>query len=229
MKTTTLMLLAPLVLHAASISAQTPAYPPLREYLMSEQAEILLARSAAPASITDHATIRVLSPSGFRIAHQGENGFTCLVMRGWSAPTYTPQQFRDFVYDARIRAPICFNPVATRTVLPYYELRSMLGMAGKTPVQIADAVQAAYTSGQLPKRDAPSFAYMWSADQFLGQGIGAWRPHVMLFAPYYDNAMVGGNEFGSPLPQLSDDAGTPFSVVVIPVDLSLAIKAKAAP
>ncbi len=226
---TIIPILPVLVMLSGSASAQVPAYPPLREYLMSEQAEILLARSAAPASITDHATIKVLSPSGFRIAHQGANGFTCLVMRGWSAPTYTPQQFRDFVYDARIRAPVCFNPVATRTVLPYYELRSMLGMAGKTPAQIADAVQAAYTSGQLPKRDAPSFAYMWSADQFLGQGIGQWRPHVMLFAPYYDNAMVGGNEFGSPLPQLSDDAGTPFSVVVIPVDPSLAVKAKAAP
>jgi len=30
--------------------------------------------------------------------------------------------------------------------------------------------------------------------------------------------MVGGNPFGSPLAQLTADAGTPFSVVVIPVD-----------
>jgi hypothetical protein len=47
--------------------------------------------------------------------------------------------------------------------------------------------------------------------------------HLMVFAPYYTNAMVGGNEFGSPLPQLSDDAGTPFAVVVIPVDEKLAV------
>jgi len=45
----------------------------------------------------------------------------------------------------------------------------------------------------------------------------------MLFTPNYDNAMVGGNAFGSPMPQLTDDAGTPFSVVVIPVDDALAI------
>ncbi len=38
--------------------------------------------------------------------------------------------------------------------------------------------------------------------------------------------MVGGNEFGSLLPQVSDDAGTPFAVVVIPVDEKLAIKAR---
>jgi len=35
--------------------------------------------------------------------------------------------------------------------------------------------------------------------------------------------MVGGFAFGSPLPQLTDDARTPFAVVVIPVDDKLAI------
>ena len=35
--------------------------------------------------------------------------------------------------------------------------------------------------------------------------------------------MVCGNPFGSPLPQLTDDAGTPFAVVVIPVDDGLAV------
>jgi hypothetical protein len=35
--------------------------------------------------------------------------------------------------------------------------------------------------------------------------------------------MVGGNPFGSLFPQGSDDAETPFSVVVIPVDDKLAL------
>jgi hypothetical protein len=111
-------------------------------------------------------------------------------------------------------------------VLPYYELRSKLGMEGKTPDQIVEGVQAAYAKGELPKRDGVSFAYMWSADQNLGTGIGRWHPHVMVFAPYHDNSMLGNNEFGSPLPVVSDDAGTPFAVVVIPVDDKLAIKAR---
>jgi hypothetical protein len=29
-----------------------------------------------------------------------------MVMRAWSAPTYTPAQFRELVYDAKVRAPI---------------------------------------------------------------------------------------------------------------------------
>jgi hypothetical protein len=49
----------------------------------------------------------------------------------------------------------------------------------------------------------------------------------MVYAPYYENPMLGGNPFGAPLPQVSDDAGTPFSVVVIPVDRSLAAKMEA--
>jgi hypothetical protein len=203
-------------------------YPPLGEYLMSRDAEIALARSAAPPDVSGRATIKILTEAGFQVASAGDNGFVCLVMRGWSAPTYTPAQVRDFVYDASIRAPICFDPQASRAVLPYYELRSRLGMEGKDPDQIAEGVQAAYATGQLPRRDTVSFAYMWSADQHLGTGIGHWHPHMMVFAPYYENAMLGNNAFGSPLPQLSDDAGTPFSVVVIPVDQRLAVRAAVA-
>ncbi|HYS60662.1 MAG TPA: hypothetical protein VEM27_08720 [Gemmatimonadales bacterium] len=203
-----------------------PSRPPLRDYLMPRDAEIALARSAAPASISDRATIKVLTPSGFEVASQGDNGAVCLVMRGFSAPTYTPAQFRDLVYDPTVHAPICFTAPAAKTAMPYYELRTKLAMEGKGPDQIARAVEAAYDAGQLPHRDAVTFAYMWSADMQLGPGIGAWHPHVMVFAPKYDNAMVGGFAFGSPLPQLTDDAGTPFAVVVIPVDDRLAIKSR---
>jgi hypothetical protein len=218
-----------LFLMMAMLGGQAVAqYPPLHEYMMPRDAEIALAKSAAPANISDHATVKVLTASGYEVVHQGNNGFVCMVMRGWAAPTYTPTQFRNLVYDATVRAPICFDPAASRTVMPYYELRSKLGMEGKTPDQIAESVQAAYVTGKLPKRESVSFAYMWSADQSLGPGIGAWHPHMMIFAPYYENSMLGGNEFGHALPQVSDDAGTPFTVVVIPVDHSLAIRAHAA-
>jgi hypothetical protein len=206
-----------------SVAAQ---YPALTEYLLPRDSEIALAKSAAPANISDRATIKVLTKSGYEVAYKGDNGFVCLVMRGWSAPTYTPAPFRNLVYDASVRAPICFDPIASRIVMPYYELRSKLGMEGKTPDQIAEGVQAAYAKGQLPRRDTVSFAYMWSADMELGPGVGHWHPHMMIFAPYYENAMLGGNEFGKALPQVTDDAGTPFTVIVIPLDHSLAIKTR---
>jgi hypothetical protein len=214
-------------MQVASVRGQSANYPPLSEYMMTPEAEIALARSAAPENVSAHATVKILTASGYKVAAQGDNGFVCMVMRGFSAPTYTPAQFREIVYDPTIRAPICFTAPAARIVMPYYELRTKLAMEGKGPDQIAESVQAAYVKGDLPRRDGVSFAYMWSADQNLGSGIGHWHPHMMVFCPYYENSMVGGNEFGSLLPQVSDDAGTPFTVVVIPIDDRLAVKARA--
>jgi hypothetical protein len=210
-------------MQAALMRGQSSQYPPVSEYMMTPEAELALARSAAPANISNRATIKVLTASGYQVARDGDSGFVCIVMRGSSAPTYTPAQIRDLVYDAKLRAPICFNPEAARTVMPYYELRNQLAMQGKTPDQITEGIQAAYAKGVLPKRDGVSFAYMWSADQNLGS-FGHWHPHMMVFCPYYENSMVGGNPFGAPLPLVTDDAGTPFAVVVIPVDDRLAIK-----
>jgi hypothetical protein len=209
---------------AGTAEAQGGKYPPLDAYMMRRDAEIALARSAAPANISGKATIKVLTKTGFETVHEGSNGFVCMVMRAWSAPTYTPAAFRDLVYDAAVRAPICFDAEAARTVMPYYELRSRLGMEGRTPDQIADGLEAALATGVLPKREGVSFAYMWSAEQHLGPGIGHWHPHMMIFAPYYKNALLGDNGFGQPLPTVTDDGGTPFAVVVIPVDDKLAVR-----
>jgi hypothetical protein len=213
-------------LNSAGAGAQTSKYPPLTEYLMPRDAEVALARSAAPSNISSRATTKVLTTTGYQVVREGDNGFVCMVMRGWTAPTYTPAPLRDLVFDPTVRAPICFNPEASRTVMPYYELRSKLAMEGRMPDQIAEGIEAAYARGELPKRDGVTFAYMWSADQNLGPGAGHWHPHMMVFSPYYKNSMLGDNEFGGPLPSVTDDAGTPFAVVVIPVDDSLAIKAE---
>jgi hypothetical protein len=208
---------------AAPVAAPEPRYPPIAAYLMDRAADVALARSAAPPSVAGRATVKALTPSGYVVAEAGDNGSVCLVMRGFSGPTYTPAQFRDLVYDPKVHAPICFTPDSAREVLPYYELRTALAMAGRSPDAIASGIEAAYAQGRLPRREQVTFAYMWSAHQHLGPGVEAWRPHMMVFAPHYTNDMLGGNPFGGPLPQLSDDAGTPFSVVVIPVDPALAI------
>jgi hypothetical protein len=127
-------------------------------------------------------------------------------------------------YDSKTRAPICFDPNAVKTVLPYYDLRTKLGLEGKTPDQITEAVKAAYDHGKIPKRAGVSFAYMWSADQILGPS-GHWHPHMMVFAPNYENSMLGNNDLGSHLPAVGDDAGTPLAILVIPVDEKLFVKA----
>jgi hypothetical protein len=216
-----------LVATARSAGADS-RYPPLVEYMMNRDIEVALARSAAPSNVAEHASIKVLTEAGYRTVIEGGNGFTCIVMRGWAAPTYTPASNRDFVYDAKLRAPICFNPVAVHTVLPYQELRATLAMEGKGPDEIAEGVQAAYASGKLPKMEAVAFAYMFSAEMYLGPQVGHFHPHVMVYAPYYDNKMLGDNPRGTLQMRTSDDEGTPFTVIVIPVDQSLAVKPKQA-
>jgi len=140
--------------------------------MMTREAEIALARSAAPENVSAHATVKVLTAAGYKVAAQGDNGFVCIVMRGWAAPTFTPAAFRDLVYYAQLRAPICFNPVASRTVLPFQELRTRLGMGRQDAGPNCRRVQAAYAKGELPKMEAVAFAYMFSADQDLGPGVG---------------------------------------------------------
>jgi len=68
--------------------AQAPktAYPsmaPLDQYLMPDRnAEIALARSAAPDAISGDAKILVLGRNGYETAVEGKNGFVCIVERG---------------------------------------------------------------------------------------------------------------------------------------------------
>ena len=211
---------------AISVKAQEVRYPPLSEYMMDRDAEIALAKSAAPDDVSDRATIKVFTASGFQTAREGDNGFVCMVMRGFTgAPTFTPVQVRAYInYDAKTRAPICLDPLAARTLLPYYELRTKLGLEGRTAEQIAEGVQAAYAKGQIPRRPEVCFAYMWSADQVLGP-VGHWHPHIMVYLPYYAT-LLGTNHPQNPLPAIGDDEGTPFAVGTIPVDDKLAIKAK---
>jgi hypothetical protein len=209
--------------------AQEKKYPPIAEYMMDQAAEIALARSAAPDNVSGPATVKVLTPQGFKVAVEGQNGFVCLVLRGWGAPTYSPPPLRDYVYVGDLRAPICFDRISATTMMPYYELRHRLGMEGKGPDEIARGVEVAYAKGELPSATTASIAYMFSADQYLGPhlGHGFIYPHLMVFLPYYDNAKLGDNDRKSGLPFLSDDAGTPFAVTIVPMDKSFAVKAKA--
>ena len=205
----------------AAADAQDRKYAPLSEYQMTREAEIALARSAAPDRISSRATIKVLTAAGYEVAVKGANGFVCLVMRSWSAAPDTQA-----TYYSKLRAPICFDPVAARTVAPAEELRTKLGLEGKPPEAIANEVAVRYGLGQLPKMEGVAFAYMWSASQDTGPGFGAWHPHMMVYAPYYENSMLGGNEIGEHTAPFVVGGGTPFSIALIAVDQKLAIKAR---
>jgi hypothetical protein len=68
-----------------------PSMAPLDQYLIPDRnAEIALARSAAPPSISKDATVMVLGMHGYETAVEGKNGFVCLVERAWMDPFDSP-------------------------------------------------------------------------------------------------------------------------------------------
>jgi hypothetical protein len=226
MKATASILLATVSMCATLLGwSRDPKYPPLDAYMMAPPQEIALAKSAAPASISERATIKVLTRSGYQVASKGDNGFVCLVMRGWSAVAFTPTDGHKLAYDTKIQAPICYDPVGSRTILQVEEMRAELGLQGMEPDAIPREIAMAYALGKLPKMESVSFAYMWSAGQNVGPD-GKWHPHMMIYAPYYKSEMLGGFRGNSGLPAVAVDGGTPFALVVIAVDETLAVKPK---
>src|SRR6266436_4494112 len=83
-------------------AAPYPAMAPLDQYLIpDENAEIALARSAAPPSISDAAEVMVLRRDGYATAVKGANGFLCIVERSWA----NPSDASDF-WNPKMRAPL---------------------------------------------------------------------------------------------------------------------------
>src|SRR5215469_5365432 len=61
-----------------------PNMAPREQYLIPDRnAEIALARTAAPGAISRDATILVLTTHGYETAVEGKNGWTCAVERGF--------------------------------------------------------------------------------------------------------------------------------------------------
>src|ERR1700690_952425 len=109
-----ILFLLPACALAQAAKAPYPVMAPLDQYLIpNENAEIALARSAAPASISNAAEVMVLRRDGYATAAKGSNGFVCIIERSWANTTDDPQ-----FWNPKIRAPHCFNPPAARTVLP---------------------------------------------------------------------------------------------------------------
>lgn len=169
---------------------------PLDEYLMAPATEIALARSAAPAAISDKATILTLKPQGYETVVNGSNGFTCLVERSWMVPFN-----RDDFWSPKLRAPTCYNAAASKSALVYTLRRTKLALAGRTREQMLDEVRAAVARNELPAPEPGAMSYMMSKDQLLGDGAGVthWHSHLMFHVPKADGASWGANLPGSPV------------------------------
>lgn len=183
--------------------SQIQSYPdmgPLSRYMMADRrAEIDLARSAMPASIAKNATVLVFTTHGYETAISGSNGFTCIVERAWMKPFDDPE-----FWNFHARLPTCYNPQASRTVLPYTIYRTKLVLAGVGKTELLQRLTAAIAAGQLPTPEPGNVAYMLSKRQYITDGTGkgathAWRPHLMFYTPKENRAGAGAS-WGAALP-----------------------------
>ncbi len=156
-----------------------PTMAPIDQYLMADRdAEIALARTAAPKSISDDAEVLVLGRDGYTTAVKGGNGFVCLVERGFAAATDN-----SVFWNPKNRSPICLNAAAARTDMPLVQMKAKLVLAGKSKAEIAQAVTAALDSEELPAPEPGAMCYMMSKQQYLNDSVKNWHPHLMWFIP----------------------------------------------
>lgn len=186
---------------------------PIEQYLMPDRnAEIAMARSAAPLSISADAEVMVLTARGYETVAKGTNGFACLVERSWMSPF----DFAEF-WNPKMRGPICFNPAAVRSIVPMTFKRTELALAGQSRDQMLAAMKA--YDAQRPPLEPGAMCYMMSPQGILNDSAGHWVPHLMFYVPQTDPKSWGADLPGSPVmanPQFTG-SGAAITELMIPV------------
>jgi hypothetical protein len=197
---------------AAANATSYERMAPLEQYLMPSGSEIALARSAAPASISDKATVLTLNSQGYQTAVRGTNGFTCLVERGWMSPGASP----DF-WNPKMRGPVCYNPAASGSVLAYRLRRTKLALAGDSKEKILEEIRAALARKELSAPEPGAMSFMMSKDGYLGDDVGHWHPHLMFHVPKVAGSTWGANLPGSPVVLDDREVPEPETMFLVPV------------
>jgi hypothetical protein len=202
--------------HADTDSAK-PALPsamlPLEQYLIADRdAEIALARSAAPPSISGDAEVLVLGRHGYETAVKGKNGFVCIVERSWADKLDDPE-----FWSPRVRSPNCFNAPAARAVLPEFLKRTEWALAGASQHDMIARTKTALADKTFFDPEPGAMCYMLSAQGHLSDHDGHWMPHVMIYVPRAKAALWGAGQAGSPVAALEGDDLDPVTIFLIPV------------
>lgn len=171
-----------------------PNMAPIEQYLMDRTAEIALARSAAPESISRDAAVLVLTRHGYETAVKGKNGWVCWVGRGWMAMFDHPE-----FWSPKVRAADCLNPPAARSILPYAYKRTELLLAGHSKREVIAAIKSAIDKKDLPPLEQGSVSYMMSKSSYLTDSGDHNLPHLMFFQREQNDANWGANVTNAPV------------------------------
>jgi len=165
-------------IQAQDATSPYPTMAPIEQYRMDRDAEIALARTAAPPSISRDAEILVLGEKNFETAVRGKNGFVCVVGRAFAGPVNNPE-----FWNPKNRSPICLNPPAARSLLPYARKQTGMALAGASKAQILDAIRAAVARKELGPPEPGSMSYMMSKQAYLTDQGSHNLAHLMFELP----------------------------------------------
>ena len=189
-----------------------PSMAPLARYQIPSPAdEIAMARSAAPTSISGNADVLTFSEHGYETAAKGNNGFVCLVWRSWAAG-FNDAEF----WNPKLRAPICLNAAAVRTILPAYFEKTKWVLSGVSKSDMVSRTKAALSANSRVLPEPGAMGYMMSKQQYLSDEGEHWHPHLMFYVAHSSPGAWGANLAGSPIFSSQDDLES-VTTFIVPV------------
>jgi hypothetical protein len=193
------------IIVSASVAAQsTPAPGSQTPRLMDRQKEVALALSACPPNVGPKAAVFVLERSGYVRVRESQNGFAAIVQH--SLPTS--------------QEPQCMDAEGARTFLPRMLMVAELRAQGKNADEIKRLVAGALARGALQPPTRPGIDYMLSPENLVPDDKGVvahFPPHLMFYAPYLTNSVLGSEGQAGGGPAFVAGEGTPFALIIVPV------------
>lgn len=154
------------------------------------------ALSALPPHLRKGATVYLLDPAkGYYITQKGTNGFICFIIR-------TEWEWGEFRND--LTMPISFDTEGAKTIFPVYRDVAAMRASGKLSApQIKDTVISRIRKGLYKAPSRSGISYMlapvmrgYNGNPNNNRIMTMSMPHYMFYAPYLNNADIGGIEQG---------------------------------
>jgi hypothetical protein len=149
------------------------------------EAQIRIAKLAAPKQVSENADIYVLRKSGYGLAVKGNNGFSCLIERE------RPETME----------PECYDAEGSRTTMSVRLFVEAQRAKGRDEEAIARDVKAGYRSGKFHAPTKPGIVYMLSDYNYVlnpdTMKIIRFPGHLMFYAPYATEKTIGSGD-GAP-------------------------------
>ena len=184
-----------------------------------------LALSALPPHLRKEATVYLLDPAkGYYLTKKGTNGFICYIER-------TAWEWGEFRND--VAAPISYDAEGARKIFTVAMDVAAMRASGKyTAKQVQSIVIDRIRKGiyKAPSRSGISYMLAPVMRVYTGtppdnQVMTMAMPHYMFYAPYLNNADIGGDTTNGPFVNNPDnsvlgDRKGPYGFIIMPAGSS---------